>query len=251
MDVDIVTIFPGMFQALSGYGVVGRAVERGQVRMRTWNPREYTTDRYRRIDDRPYGGGPGMVMMAAPLAAAIDAARAAQSGAGKVLYLTPQGRCLDHAGVCELAQRRAIVLLCGRYEGIDERLIETRVDEEWSIGDFVLSGGEIAALALIDAVVRQVPGVLGNAESVVAESFVDGLLDHAHYTRPESFEGREVPGVMLSGDHAAVRRWRLKQSLGRTWLRRPDLIEKAGLDEEQRALLDEFRREYREQREMQ
>jgi len=251
MDVDVVTIFPGMFAALSGYGVTGRAIERGQVKLRTWNPRDYTSDRYRRIDDRPYGGGPGMVMMAPPLAAAIDAARAAQNGAGKVLYLTPQGRRLDHGGVQELARRPGLVVLCGRYEGIDERLIDARVDEEWSIGDFVLSGGEVAALALIDAVIRQVPGVLGNAESVEAESFVDGLLDHAHYTRPEVFEGRAVPGVMLSGDHGAIRRWRLRQSLGRTWLRRPDLLDLAGLDDEQRALLEEFQREHGEKLEMQ
>jgi len=243
MKIDIVSVFPQMFDAVSKYGVTGRAVAQGQVTIGLWDPRDYTRDSYRRVDDRPYGGGPGMVMLAEPLDAAIDAARAAQVADAKVLYLSPQGRRLDHAGVRELAARDGIILLAGRYEGIDERLLSRQVDEEWSIGDYVLSGGELPAMVLIDAIVRQLPGVLGNEESAAQDSFVGGLLDCGHYTRPEEFAGEGVPEVLLSGNHEQIRRWRLKQSLGRTWLRRPDLLQLAALDDEQRSLLEEFQRE--------
>jgi tRNA (guanine37-N1)-methyltransferase len=208
-----------------------------------WNPRDYTEDKHRSVDDRPYGGGPGMVMRPEPLARTLGAARAA-NGAARVLYLSPQGRRLDHAGVMELAARSGMILLCGRYEGVDERLLEDAVDEEWSIGDYVLSGGELAAMVLVDAVARQLPGTLGDEGSAGQDSFVAGLLDCPHYTRPEAYAGRRVPEVLLSGDHEAIRRWRLKQQLGRTWLRRPDLIAAMQLTAEQDALLEEFKREY-------
>jgi tRNA (guanine37-N1)-methyltransferase len=242
MQVDIVSLFPPMFEAVSGYGVTGRAVEKGLLELRVWNPRDFTTDPYRRVDERPYGGGPGMVMLPGPLKLALGAARAANPQA-KVLYLSPQGRTLDQAGVVELSGRAGLILLAGRYEGIDERLIESEVDEEWSIGDYVLSGGELAAMVLVDAVTRQLPGVLGHEDSASEDSFADGLLDCPHYTRPEEFEGQRVPEVLLSGNHAAIRRWRLKQMLGRTWERRPDLLERLQLDDEQRELLDEYRRD--------
>jgi len=246
MRIDVVSIFPPMFAALADYGVVGRAMKTGRVQLAMWNPRDYATDKHRSVDDRPYGGGPGMVMMAEPLAAALHAARmqhGAQQARPHTIYLSPQGRRLDHAGVLELAARPGLVILAGRYEGVDERLLETEIDAEWSIGDYVLSGGELAAMVLIDAVVRQLPGVLGHEESAAQDSFVAGLLDHPHYTRPEVYAGRAVPEVLLSGDHARIRRWRLKQALGRTWLRRPDLIERLTLNDEQRTLLEEFQRE--------
>jgi tRNA (guanine37-N1)-methyltransferase len=248
--VDVVTIFPAMFDAVVDYGVVGKAIERSLLQTRFWNPRDYTTDNYRRVDDRPYGGGPGMVMLAEPLEAAIADARRANPGA-KVLLLSPQGRRLDHAGVLELAGREGLILLAARYEGVDERLIEREVDEEWSIGDYVLTGGELAAMVLIDAVARQLPGVVGNIDSVEQESFAAGLLDCPHFTRPVEYRGMRVPEVLMSGNHDEIRRWRLKQSLGRTWLRRPDLLAQAALDAEQVELLDEFQREYRERQEKQ
>ena len=241
----VVTLFPEMFAAVSDSGITGRARERGLWGLETWNPRRFATDNYRSVDDRPYGGGPGMVMMAGPLSRALDAAGAA--GGGAVIYLSPQGRRLDHAGVIELAGRAAMTLLCGRYEGVDERLLRRRVDEELSLGDFVLSGGELAAMAVIDAVVRQLPGALGDGQSAAEESFVAGLLDYPHYTRPEVWpegaQGERVPEVLLSGHHEQIRRWRLKQSLGRTWLRRPDLLAARVLNDEERKLLDEFQRE--------
>jgi len=242
MKIDIVSLFPPMFEAVTGYGVTGRAVEKGLLELRVWNPRDFTTDPYRRVDERPYGGGPGMVMLPGPLKLALGAARAANPQA-KVLYLSPQGRKLDQAGVLELSGRAEMILLAGRYEGVDERLIEMEVDEEWSIGDYVLSGGELAAMVMVDAIARQLPGVLGHEDSASEDSFAGGLLDCPHYTRPEEFEGRRVPEVLLSGNHAAIRRWRLKQMLGRTSERRPDLLEKIELDAEQRKLLDEYRRE--------
>lgn len=242
MKIDIVSLFPPMFEAVTGYGITGRAIERKLLELRVWNPRDFTTDPYRRVDERPYGGGPGMVMLPGPLKLALGAARAANPQA-KVLYLSPQGRRLDQAGVLELAARSGMILLAGRYEGVDERLIEMEVDEEWSIGDYVLSGGELAAMVVVDAVARQLPGVLGHEDSASEDSFADGLLDCPHYTRPEEFEGRRVPEVLLSGNHADIRRWRLKQMLGRTFERRPDLLEKIELDAEQRKLLDEYRRE--------
>ncbi|HLS86730.1 MAG TPA: tRNA (guanosine(37)-N1)-methyltransferase TrmD [Burkholderiales bacterium] len=243
---DVVTIFPEMFRALTESGITSRALERGLWSLALWNPRDFTTNSYRTVDDRPFGGGPGMVMLAEPLEQALRAAKAA--GGGRVIYLSPQGRRLDHRRVMELAKERALTLLCGRYEGVDERLLERRVDEELSIGDFVLSGGELAAMALIDAVVRQLPGALGDEASAVEESFADGLLDCPQYTRPERWpvDGIEVavPEVLLSGHHGNIRRWRLKQALGRTWLRRPDLLEGRPLSEEERKLLEEFRREH-------
>ena len=238
---DVVTLFPEMFAAITGSGITSRALEAGLYSLTTWNPRDFAADRYRTVDDRPYGGGPGMVMMAEPLERALDGVRLA--GGGRVIYLSPQGKKLDHRRVLEFSKERSLTLLCGRYEGVDERLLERRVDEEISIGDFVLSGGEIAAMALVDAVVRQLPGALGDENSALEESFADGLLDCPQYTRPEVYAERRVPEVLLSGHHENIRRWRLKQALGRTWLRRPDLLEARTLSAEEQRLLDEFRQE--------
>ena len=240
---DVVTLFPEMFAALSASGIPRKALEAGLWRLQAWNPRDFTTDNYRTVDDRPYGGGPGMVMLAEPLEKALDAAQAA--GGGKVIYLSPQGRKLDHAKVMELAGRQAVTLLCGRYEGVDERLVRRRVDEELSLGDFVLSGGELAAMAVIDAVVRQLPGALGDGRSAVEESFASGLLDCPQYTRPEVYAGEAIPAVLLSGHHEQIRRWRLQQALGRTWLRRPELIEARRLSAEESKLLEQFKQETR------
>ena len=238
---DVVTLFPEMFAAVTHSGISGRALETGLWSLGLWNPRDFTSDNYRTVDDRPYGGGPGMVMMAEPLERALDGIK--RAGGGRVIYLSPQGKKLDHRRVMELAGEQAVTLLCGRYEGVDERLLKRRVDEEVSIGDFVLSGGEVAAMALIDAVVRQLPGALGDQASAVEESFADGLLDCPQYTRPEMYSGRQVPEVLLSGHHENIRRWRLKQALGRTWLRRPDLLEIRQLNAEEQRLLEEFKRE--------
>ena len=244
---EVVTLFPEMFAAITGSGITSRALEAGLYSLTTWNPRDFTTDRYRTVDDRPYGGGPGMVMLAEPIERTLDAVKTA--GGGRVLYLSPQGKKLDHRRVLEFSKEGSLTLLCGRYEGVDERLLERRVDEEISIGDFVLSGGEIAAMALIDAVVRQLPGALGDDASAVEESFADGLLDCPQYTRPEIWppdeRGARVPEVLLSGHHENIRRWRLKQALGRTWLRRPELLEVRTLTTEERKLLEEFQREQR------
>jgi tRNA (guanine37-N1)-methyltransferase len=237
----VVTLFPEMFAAVTHSGISGRALETGLWSLGLWNPRDFTKDNYRTVDDRPYGGGPGMLMLAEPLEKALDAAK--ESGGGKVIYLSPQGRKLDHEKVMELAGREATTLLCGRYEGVDERLIERRVDEELSIGDYVLSGGELAAMTVIDAVVRQIPGALGGEQSAAEESFVGGLLDCPQYTRPELYADAKVPEVLLSGHHENIRRWRLKQALGRTWLRRPDLLAARKLSEQERMLLEEFQRE--------
>jgi tRNA (guanine37-N1)-methyltransferase len=244
MKIDVISLFPPMFEAVTDHGITGRAIKNGLLTLRVWNPRDYTEDRHRSVDDRPYGGGPGMVMMGEPLARAIKASRNEQVKGVKVIYLSPQGRRLDHAGVIELSKRAGMILLAGRYEGIDERLLETEVDEEWSIGDYVLSGGELAAMVMIDALARQIPGALGDEDSAQQDSFVDGLLDYEHYTRPEIYAGRRVPEVLLSGDHEKIRRWRLKRSLGRTWLRRSDLLEKLSLNSEQKHLLEEFQQEY-------
>ena len=243
---DCVTLFPQMFAAVTDWGITRRALELGAWSIALWNPRDFTTDNYRTVDDRPYGGGPGMVMLADPLEKAIAAAKAAAEPAGgaKVLHLTPQGRLLDHRKVRELAAAQRLVLLCGRYEGVDERLIARCVDEEVSIGDYVISGGELAAMALIDAVVRQLPGVLGDEQSAEQDSFANGLLDCPHYTRPELYEGVAVPAVLLSGHHAQIERWRLKQALGRTWLRRPEVLERRELSAEEARLLEEFKREH-------
>ena len=239
MRFDVVTLFPGLFEPIRGQGVTGRALERGQARLALWNPRDYTHDVHRTVDDRPYGGGPGMVMKVEPLRAAILDAKAT-APTSRVAYLSPQGRVLDQDAVRELAGRPGIILIAGRYEGVDERVLDHYVDEEWSIGDYVLSGGELPALVLMDAVIRLLPGVLGHAESAHQDSHMDGLLDCPAYTRPEEIDGLRVPEVLLGGNHEAIRRWRLRQSLGRTWLRRPELLEKRWLTEEERQLLQEF-----------
>jgi len=244
MRFDVVTLFAPMFAPLAEQGITGRAVARGLLELACWNPRDYTRDRHRTVDDRPYGGGPGMVMLYEPLREAIRAARAAAAPATPVAYLSPQGRRLDQAGLAELAGRPGTILVCGRYEGVDERAVRAEVDEEWSIGDYVLSGGELAAMVIIDGVTRLLPGALGHEDSADQDSFVQGLLDYPHYTRPEEVAGMAVPPVLLSGDHAAIARWRLKQALGRTWLRRPDLLEGRALDAEQQGLLEEFIREH-------
>jgi tRNA (guanine37-N1)-methyltransferase len=241
----VVTLFPDLFDIVIRTGVTGRAVQRGMVELGLWNPRDYTSDRHRSVDDRPYGGGPGMVMMVQPLRDAIRAARVAAPHS-KVIYLSPQGRRLDQTGVAELATRSGMILVAGRYEGIDQRLIDSEINEEWSIGDYVLSGGELAAMVMIDAVTRLLPGVLGHDESAAQDSFAAGLLDHPHYTRPEEMNGLNVPAVLLSGDHAAIARWRLKEALGRTWLQRPDLLERLNLSADQQILLNEFIREREE-----
>ncbi len=238
---DAITLFPEMFAAVTQSGITSRALEKGLWQFNAWNPRDFTTDNYRTIDDRPYGGGPGMVMLAEPLEKAIAAVKAA--GGGRVIYLSPQGARLDHKKVMSLAAEPALTLLCGRYEGIDERLIEKCVDEEVSVGDYVLSGGELAAMVLVDAVVRQLPGALGDGQSAVEESFAAGLLDCPQYTRPEVWSGEKVPDVLMSGHHEWIRRWRLKQSLARSWKRRPDLVAGRDLTGEEKTLLEEFRRE--------
>ena len=239
----MVTLLPQMFSAITESGITSRALQAGLWQLKTWNPRDFTTDNYRTVDDRPYGGGPGMVMLAEPLEKALDAAR--EAGAGRVIYLSPQGRRLDHRKVMALSQENAITLLCGRYEGVDERLLGRRVDEELSIGDFVISGGELAAMALIDACVRQLPGALGDENSALEESFAAGLLDCPQYTRPEIYGGEKVPEVLMSGHHENIRRWRLMQALGRTWLRRPELLQARGMSAEEERLLAEFQQEYR------
>lgn len=243
MYLGVVSLFPEMFSALTEYGITGRAVRTGLLSLRCWNPRDFTSDRHRTVDDRPYGGGPGMLMKVAPLQAAIGAAREGLGVPCRAIYLSPQGRRLDQAGVRELAAEDRLLLVAGRYEGIDERLLETEIDEEWSIGDFVVSGGELPAMVLIDALARMQSGVLGHEDSAAADSFAEGLLDCPHYTRPENYGGRAVPAVLLSGDHEAIRRWRLKQQLGRTWQRRPDLLDRLELNHEQRGLLADFIRE--------
>lgn len=243
MRIDIVTLFPEMIAANVSAGVVGRAVERGLMQVETWNPRDFTTDRHRSVDSRPCGGGPGMVMKIEPLRAALAAAREAAQVSAHVVYLSPQGSPLTQARVVELAAMPRLLLLCGRYEGIDERLLEHEIDEELSVGDYVLSGGELAASIVIDAAGRLQPGALGDAQSAAQDSFSDGLLDCPHYTHPVRSDMGDVPEVLLSGNHAAIRRWRLKQSLGRTWQRRPDLLARLQLDKQAMALLEEFRQE--------
>ncbi|WP_044104767.1 tRNA (guanosine(37)-N1)-methyltransferase TrmD [secondary endosymbiont of Ctenarytaina eucalypti] len=244
MWIGIISLFPEMFKAITDYGVTGRAVKQGLLRIQGWSPREFTHDQNRTIDAPPYGGGPGMLMMFQPLQDAIHAAKNKAGKETKVIYLSPQGRKLDQKGVSELASNLKMILVCGRYEGIDERLISTEIDEEWSIGDYVLTGGELAAMALIDSVSRLIPGVLGHHASAAGDSFADGLLDWPHYTRPQALDGMNVPPVLLSGNHTAIRRWRLQQSLGRTWLRRPSLLKRLTLTDEQTLLLTEFQRNH-------
>lgn len=240
MWIGVVTLFPDMFKAITEQGVSGRAVKNGLIQVQCWNPRDFTHDKHRTVDDRPYGGGPGMLMMVQPLRDAILAAKKAAGGDAKVIYMSPQGRRLDQTGVSELSTDEKLILICGRYEGIDERIITSLVDEEWSIGDYVLSGGELPAMTLIDAVSRLVPGVLGKQASAEQDSFSDGLLDCPHYTRPECLDGDSVPTVLLSGNHEKIKRWRAEQSLIRTWQRRPDLIENLALTDQQENILASF-----------
>jgi len=238
MRFDVISLFPEMFEA-AGHGVTGKALQGQQASLHLWNPRDYTKDNHRTVDDRPYGGGPGMVMKVDPLKAALQQAKQAAPDS-KVIYLTPQGQCFDQKAAGEMAKRSGMILLAGRYEGIDERLIDCCVDEEWSIGDYVLSGGELAAMVIMDAVTRLLPDVLGHADSAEQDSYMNGLLDFPQYTRPDNLDGQSVPEVLLSGDHAAIERWRLQQALGRTWLRRPDLLEQRELSAQEQRLLEEF-----------
>ncbi len=242
MRIQVVTLFPEEFLHLVDLGVTGRAIREQKVDLGVLNPRDFARDRHRSVDDRPYGGGPGMVMAVEPLRSAIRQARQNAGGQSRarVSLLSPQGRLLDQAAVANLASRQELILVCGRYEGIDERLIASEIDEEWSIGDYVLSGGELAAAVMIDAVVRLLPGVLGDELSAAQDSFSDGLLDCPHYTRPETVDGMDVPATLLSGDHKAIARWRRKQSLGRTQQRRPELLQRLELDKEDRELLAEY-----------
>jgi tRNA (guanine37-N1)-methyltransferase len=240
MWLGVISLFPDMFRAISENGVTGRAIKNNLLSIECWNPRDFTLDKHRTVDDRPYGGGPGMLMMVQPLRDAINAAKQTAREAGheaKVIYLSPQGRRLDHQGAQSLSSSQALILVAGRYEGIDERIIESLIDEEWSVGDYVLSGGELPAMILMDAVVRFVPGVLGHSQSAEQDSFADGLLDCPHYTRPEVLDGKQVPSVLLSGDHEKIRQWRLTQSLQRTRQRRPDLLQNLALTDEQAKLL--------------
>lgn len=247
-EFDVITLLPDMFDAITQYGVTGRANKNSLYHLHTWNPRDYAANRYRTVDDSPYGGGPGMVMMAEPLDKAITDAKARQAengiGRANVIYLSPQGRLLDHKKVLQISGLNGVVLLCGRYEGIDERLIENQVDEEISIGDYVISGGELAAMVLIDAVIRQLPGALGDSQSASQDSHAAHLLEYPHYTRPEIYKGKPVPQILLSGNHAKIESWRLQQSIGRTWLKRPDLLAEKypeGLPGKEKKLLEEFR----------
>lgn len=244
MKFEIVTLFPEMFSAITDYGVTGRAVKNGLIELGYTNPRDFTQDVHRTVDDRPYGGGPGMLMLVEPLLAAIASAKARLESVGvaspRVVYVSPQGQSFNQQAAKGFSERQGMVFLCGRYEGIDERVIEMAVDEEWSIGDYVLSGGELPVMSMIDATVRLLPGVLGHKDSAAEDSFFQGLLDCPHYTRPELYEDRPVPKVLMSGHHGEIRRWRLKQSLGRTWQRRPDLLEGRAFTKEERQLLDEY-----------
>jgi len=247
MKFDVVTLFPEMVESVASIGVLGRAVKNGQIQLNSWNPRDYTEDKHRTVDDRPYGGGPGMLMKVEPLKAAIEGAKksaVANNVQSKVIYMSPQGKPVTQQDVLALAEQPGLIIIAGRYEGIDERIIESYVDEEWSIGDYVLSGGELPALVLIDAVARMLPGVLGDEQSAQQDSFMQGFLDCPHYTRPEEIDGRSVPDVLLSGNHQNIDEWRLKQSLGRTWLRRPDLLKALNLTDEQKQLLESFQKEH-------
>lgn len=239
----VISLFPEMFQTFTQQGVTGRAVKKGLLQVECINPRDFAYDKHSTVDDRPYGGGPGMLMMVQPLTDAIHAAKKAAGDNVKVIYLSPQGKKLDQHGVKQLSQTEKLIFVAGRYEGIDERVIESEIDEEWSVGDYVLSGGELPAMIMMDAIARFVPGVLGHEQSAEQDSFTDGLLDCPHYTRPENLDGRLVPEVLLSGNHEKIRQWRLKQSLGRTWQRRPELLNDLALTEEQEKLLKEFQQD--------
>ncbi|MDO8845559.1 MAG: tRNA (guanosine(37)-N1)-methyltransferase TrmD [Methylicorpusculum sp.] len=241
MRFDIITLFPEMVIGASGYGVTGKAIQSGLVSLKAWNPRDYTVDKYRTVDDRPYGGGPGMVMKYQPLFDTVNAIKAEQKNKKlKVVYLSPQGRPISQSLLTQASELEQLILIAGRYEGIDERFVQQVCDEEWSLGDYVISGGELAALIVVDGITRLLPGVLGDEESAKQDSHMDGLLDFPHYTRPEKIDEDSVPAVLLSGNHADIERWRTKQALGRTWLKRPDLLKNKPLDEMQRKLLEEF-----------
>ncbi len=244
MRFDVITLFPQMFDAITRSGITSRALENGLYVLSLWNPRDFTTDNHRTVDDRPYGGGPGMVMLAEPLEKSIKAAKASQEQSGikdgKVIHLSPSGKPLTHAAVMQLIQEPGLILLASRYEGVDERLLNRLVDEEYSIGDYVLSGGELPAMVLMDALIRQLPGALGDADSAAEDSFVDGLLDCPHYTRPEEYAGQRVPEVLMSGNHAKIKQWRLKMSLQRTRDKRPDLLAARSLTKEESRLLKEL-----------
>ena len=250
MQLGIVTLFPEMFAAVTDHGISGRAVRSGLMNLELFNPRDYATDKHRTVDDKPFGGGPGMLMKTEPLIASIAAARQAVSQKqtngekARVIYLSPQGQTLKQGSIIDLAKRESMVLLCGRYQGIDNRVLENEIDEEWSLGDFVISGGELAAMTLIDAMTRFQPGALGDEGSALEDSFSNGLLHSPEYTRPQNIDGSDVPKVLLSGDHDAIRKWRLKQSLGATWLKRPDLLEAMSLEVEQEELLKQFKQDY-------
>lgn len=243
MRIDVVTLFPEFVEQVIGYGVVGRAAEQGLLSLHCWNPREYTRDRHRTVDDRPYGGAPGMLMKAEPLLDAITAVRRKNRDA-RLVYLSPQGRLLTQDLLARQVEAGSVIFLCGRYEGVDERLLEREVDDEWSLGDYVISGGELAAMVCIDAMTRLIPGALGDDESARQDSFSDGLLECPQYTRPEEFMGQRVPEVLMNGNHREIETWRERQALGRTWQRRPDLLEQAELDARQKALLDEYISEF-------
>jgi len=245
MKIDVISLFPEMFNALN-YGITGRAIKKNLLEFSCLNPRDYTHDKHGRVDDKSYGGGPGMVMQVQPLRSAIQAAKSGANTPPKVIYLSPQGRRLDQKGCESLATEPHLVLVSGRYEGIDERLIELEIDEEWSIGDYVASGGELAAMVMIDTITRLLPGALGDEESAKQDSFVDGLLDFPHYTRPETVDQLTVPAVLTSGDHDAIATWRKQQALGRTWVRRPELLAQRNLSQEEQTLLSAFVEEYEE-----
>lgn len=247
MQIAVVTLFPQMFEAISAYGITGRAIKKGLIKLDCLNPRDFTTDKHRTVDDKPFGGGPGMLMKTEPLVKAIQAARESlqpDTVANKVVYLSPQGRRLDQNGVAELAENPHLVLVCGRYQGVDQRVLEAEIDEEWSVGDYVISGGELAAMVLIDAMTRLQPGALGAEDSATSDSFAGGLLHSPQYTRPQTVGGKGVPDILLSGDHEQIRLWQMKQSLGATWKKRPDLLEQIEFNTEQRALLQEYIQEY-------
>jgi tRNA (guanine37-N1)-methyltransferase len=239
MKVDVITLLPELVKQVIGYGVVGRAADQGLLQLNCWNPRDYTQDRHRTVDDRPYGGGPGMLMKVQPLQDTIRAVRQ-HSPEARLIYLGPQGKAVKQETLARQVTKGAVIFLCGRYEGIDERLLQQEVDEEWSIGDYVISGGELAAMVCIDAMTRLIPGALGHAQSAQQDSFSEGLLDCPHYTRPEEFQGMKVPAVLMNGNHRQIQDWREKQSLGRTWQRRPDLLENIDLDDRQQALLNDY-----------
>ena len=240
---DVITLFPEMITNAASYGVTGRAMEREIVSLSTWNPRDFTQDKHKTVDDRPYGGGPGMVMKYQPLHDAVNQAKKTGNKDAKVVYLSPQGKPITQALLSEACNVSQLILIAGRYEGVDERFVNMDCDDEWSIGDYVISGGELAALIVIDAITRLLPGVLGHEESAQQDSHMNGLLDYAHYTRPEEIEGHLVPDVLLSGNHAEIGIWRMKQALGRTWQRRPDLLENKNLSAEQSNLLQQFKNE--------